>query len=935
MFTHLFFCSCRGAKVPTKSEPEEEKHKFPTHNPNDKESSPFPSLPTDQDSGKLKIPKADSGSEPESSDESKIIDELFDNDPRFGIPDEIESVESSNSIQKNILYTSKKGFVADMDKKETKFLGEGMISVPDDKISLKAYRIRFNWDNKLMKATGKKDPKDKKNILAPPLLQYEDDIYLAKRVLYNTESEKAFANGIISPQKEGIIRAGKLKKTNDEHFYIKDGSFSTCRLENPHYKIIAPKAKVIKDDRVITGPFWLQFGNVPTPLGFVYSAFRITKKRESGVLFPDFGLKSVKGFYLNDFGYYFAINKYLGLAFQGGFDSESGDTYIKIPFEYNNRYKYGGIVDYNLQMEQFRDTHILTWKHETKYKKGGKFTSDIMIRHEVADDYYLKNSSDKKSDSSTNSDINYSRKDIFGIPYSLNIGLHHDKKFGRRVKDIYGHDKDKDEMSNEEKESELDRTRIIMPSVTLNSVPFYLFNPFGTFSSNVITKTNVTHSVEFKYEKSKIPDFWKFIKGMPKSLSEGKKEGDTHYGIMQKVPLSTTATIFKHFQLTPNFTWTERWYFEKFEYEYDDTKKEVVAKKVTPGFYRVGEYNMGAGLETNLEARYYFKKNSRLEALRHKMTPGLSFTFSPGFGQERLGYFQKEFNYYDKKIETKYAFDNIYGEPPPNAQAILGMSIKNILELKVKEDDMGEGKKNSKIIKILKSFDVKSGYDFLAEKYKLKNIEFEASTSLFDDHVNLKVTTQVDPYIYKVVDGEMEKIDDYAWNYGKKLGELRKATFDAEFILKPEEEKEESFVIKDRADRYVDFDIPWNLRANYHIAYHKESYLEVSERLKKEQKTRLLDPNKKIEPYDRITEHNIRFDGEISLTKKWKLSTSVLYNIKKKKFEDPTIGIFRDLHCWELRINWRPLYYKESLEFMLRVKADILKYIKYKSRGKM
>jgi hypothetical protein len=45
-----------------------------------------------------------------------------------------------------------------------------------------------------------------------------------------------------------------------------------------------------------------------------------------------------------------------------------------------------------------------------------------------------------------------------------------------------------------------------------------------------------------------------------------------------------------------------------------------------------------------------------------------------------------------------------------------------------------------------------------------------------------------------------------------------------------------------------------------------------------------------------------------------------------------SIGIVRDLHCWEMSFGWVPTGYLKSWNFTIRVKASVLADLKYERR---
>ncbi len=860
--------------------------------------------------------------------------------------------QSSQAIGKDLYYISKKGIEIDIDRKTSTFLGEGTLM--QEKTVFKAGKIHFDWGKKLMSGCG---IMKQGTLYAPPIVQQKKDFYLAKRVLYNTETEKTFVTDVVSPQKEGILTAKKVKKDQEKLFYAEDIQFSTCKLENPHFSLNAKKAKIIKDDRAITGPFWMHFGGIPSPLGFCYSVFKITEKRESGFLFPDVGFNSVEGIYINDFGYYFAPNDYIGLAIKSGLDSQYGNIYFNIPFLYAKRYDFNGKVDYKVSIEQFRDIHTFSWSHKSEDKSWGVLNVDTNFKYEKEEKnkngesmHFLYGPKRRASheENYTNADINYNCRKFLFLPWNLNLNLHHDKRFGRTVDGKTDH-----ELTLEEKESTKDRTKIIFPSITLKTDDIYLFSFLNNTSiPKAISNINFSHKLEFKYEKSGIEDFGKFIRSLQKGFMKNIKYGRlkrqsltnpflngpvTHYGAMHTIPLSTNFTIFKHFSVKPYFTWKERWYLYKLTHAYDFGNKKIMKSDLKDGVYRVGEYDTGIDLQTSLEFRHLFAKENFLRAFRHKVTPIIGFNYSPGFGLDKTGYYQRVFNYYTKKLEKQYKFDDLYGSPKIDPEALITFKLRNIIDFKIRDKDDYEKSKN---VKLFKTLDFSTAYNLLAERYKLKNLHINTSSGFWDDKINIKTDFEIDPYRYDNIDGKMEKIDDFTWNYGGFLGEVRKAKFNIELNLKPEKdenekEKDKKYpFIRRSADKYIDFDIPWNIRVAYNIEYHKLSPVEKVEYNLEQKRKKWLDKNMVVKPRRNIIGHSILVNGDIDLTKKWKLNLSVLYNIKDDKFEEPKIGISRDLHCWQLQISWSPFTYTNSLDFVLRVKANILKSIKYRSRGK-
>jgi hypothetical protein len=68
------------------------------------------------------------------------------------------------------------------------------------------------------------------------------------------------------------------------------------------------------------------------------------------------------------------------------------------------------------------------------------------------------------------------------------------------------------------------------------------------------------------------------------------------------------------------------------------------------------------------------------------------------------------------------------------------------------------------------------------------------------------------------------------------------------------------------------------------------------------------------------------------VTKNWKIGFNSGYNLDTKEFTPTQLNIYRDLHCWDLSINWIPFGTYQSYRVDLKVKASILQDLKLTRR---
>ena len=60
-------------------------------------------------------------------------------------------------------------------------------------------------------------------------------------------------------------------------------------------------------------------------------------------------------------------------------------------------------------------------------------------------------------------------------------------------------------------------------------------------------------------------------------------------------------------------------------------------------------------------------------------------------------------------------------------------------------------------------------------------------------------------------------------------------------------------------------------------------------------------------------------NSTINITKKWRISYSARFDLMKNDLINHRFSIYRDLHCWELALDWTPSGYANG--FYLRIQC--------------
>ena len=73
-------------------------------------------------------------------------------------------------------------------------------------------------------------------------------------------------------------------------------------------------------------------------------------------------------------------------------------------------------------------------------------------------------------------------------------------------------------------------------------------------------------------------------------------------------------------------------------------------------------------------------------------------------------------------------------------------------------------------------------------------------------------------------------------------------------------------------------------------------------------------------------------NSTIKLTEAWKIQYNARFDLIEQSLVSHTFSIYRDLHCWEMSLNWTPNGYASGLYLRINVKSPNL-VISIEQRG--
>jgi len=799
--------------------------------------------------------------------------------------------------------------------------GRGRVTYED--FELDADYIRVDQKNKIIFASGRIDPLTKRYIGRPISKQGKDKPVISDSLMFHYETKKGKIYNASSAQDGNYITGGQVKKLDSVQVAYRNIIFSTCDLPYPdtHFGIVITKG-IGEKNRIISGPAFLEIEGIPLPLAIPFGFFPKPDSRSSGVIIPTFGEDQKLGFYLRNFGYYIALNDYIDLTNTGTLYSK-GSYEVNTSARYLSRYKYSGNVSLSYSSTNYglpgdpasKDFHI-DWSHSQNPNSnpGTTFSASVnagtsgFFQHNPATEGYNLNN---LTSSSLRSSIAYG-KVWAGTPFNFTANLSHSQ-----------------DLVNKTVTLELPTFNFNMSTIS----PFDSKERVGT--QKWYQKITVGYSLQGTNKVNSIPEAQLF---KSETLTKRLQNGFQH-----NIPIGFNQNLLKYFQFSANVNYQEWWYFQTVHESFfrgSVPGRDSLVFDTLAGFKRASQYNLSASLSTKIYSTLNFK-NSNLMAIRYVATPSLSFSYHPDFSNPNYGYYQTAISSatipYPISYQRYSIFQNaVYGGPTAGKTAGLGLTIDNNIEAKMRAkstDTSGTDKK----IKILEGFTVSTFYNFAADSFKLSAISFSGHTSLFKQKLNISIGGSLDPYVTQVRDsitnGGIIKykipINRYTFQNGKfptltsfnvsASASLNPAVFKPQTNTTPTpgntlqnmnpEQAAKLALLNSDPSAYVDFNVPWNLSINYSFNYNN-SYIST------------------------FITNTVQLSGDVNITPKWKVQYTTNYDIRAGKLSSATsFGIYRDLHCWDLSMQWLPFGYYKSYNVTLRVKATILQDLKLTKRS--
>lgn len=834
-----------------------------------------------------------------------------------------DSLINNSSLESPVFSGGRDSIVKDFNvdgRKMMYYYGDVKVNYGDIEIS--ADYMAFDVDSKTVFAKGLPDTSG--TIKGKPVMKQGQKQYEMESVYYNFNSEKAKIKNMITQEAEGFLHGQYIKKMPDNSINIAKGKYTTCDHEHPHFYLKMSTAKVINGgEKTVFGPAYVVLEDVPTPFALPFGFVPKFGGRASGLLMPTYGEEAARGFFMRGLGYYFVFSDHFDVAATGDIYS-MGSWAGQLNARYNKRYKYNGTLSIAYQNDQtgekgqpdfFQTKNFsMQWSHsmDAKARPGTTFRASVNFSSPSYNQYNNQTNIQTALQNQISSSISYG-KTWAGTPFSLTINALH---------------------SQNSRDSSY---AVTLPNLTFTVNRIYPFKRkervgkekfYESFAFNY--STTLENKMSFKASEVGEPDFFKKMKnGMRHNFSFG-------------LP---SFTIAKYIQGAPSINYGMNWYFTDCEKVFNQETQELETIYSDPlsTFGITQNFSAGLSLSTRLYGKFVFGKNRKVEAIRHMVTPSITFSAQPDMGTAANGYTQM--SYVDangiQHVVNYNKYEGQINSPPGRGKnAAMSFSLGNNVEAKIrdKNDTTGTGTRK---VKIIDQLAIGGSYNFLADSLNLSNISMNMNTTIFGK-LGLNVNATFDPY---AIDQYGKKINTFniVKEGGFKLARLTNASASFSYSFSGEGKGRLGADYKDPNARtnnmggnetsqsqastyqrvyynpmtgeyipggwvyYMNPNVPWSINTNFNYSYSR-NYQYANEQL--------------------LTKHNhmmtLGLSGQIRLTDALNVNMNSGVDLMKMKLTTTQLSASYDLHCFSISVSWVPNGQWESWSFRINAKASAL-----------
>ena len=812
----------------------------------------------------------------------------------------------------------------------------GNANIEQENTSLSSGFIEINWQNNMLNAQPFSETLSFQEPNFPVILEKGKDPMTGDEMIYNLKTKKGKIKKGKTKADDGHYTGTQIRNQSDKVVFIENSTYTTCDLDTAHFHFESKKMKIVQNDLVIAKPIILHLGQIPI-LGIPLGIFpHKGGQRHSGWIMPSYGDNKNRGQYIQGLGFYWAPSDYWDTKVTMGFGDKQGITLRSNTF-YRVRYKFSGSLNFfNRQYlssgqkditklgEQKSKSTTIKWTHKQEMRNHQTFNANAT--YSTSGEYNKKFglSLSDRMDQKAISNISYSKrwpksKNSFSASYYSNNDLLIDEK------------------TNPESRFYVNPSRS-GTQLNLGNKRFPKFsfrhgqsNLFPTSSENKRWFNTITWNYGLNYSNTE-RDYYKSVEidsAFHWEMNEDstlKKYNEQNNGWLHTSSINAPQKLFKYISINPSLNLKSAWVNQTLDgiwngVSFDKNVKKGFAARTT------GSFSMNAN--TKVYGLIGIPVGP-LRAIRHVVSPSVGYSWTPDFSKplfgKNLGYVIKEIDSTSKNIFHDRFAGTMAGNTPTTERKSMTFSVNNIFQAKIKN---GADEKKVDLF----SWRMNSSYNFAADSMQIANLRSNIRSKLagklnldlsmthdFYDY-NEKTKKRVNRLIKKQILGNKNsilypRITSMRFSTGFRLKSKqwinsvneqnlnRDTTYTDDDLAGPGLDE-----LKEKVNNSLNNKNLWNTNISLSYTYSA------------------LNPSNTSKNFWANT------NSSFNLTKKWRVSYRARFDLLKRDLVNHSFSVYRDLHCWELSLNWTPNGIGQGINFKLNVKSPTLRDLKIEKRG--
>lgn len=844
----------------------------------------------------------------------------------------------SNGIDAPVKYSAEDSLVYDAESGTAYLYGNSKVDYENMKLT--SDKVHMNLDKSTVRATGTVDSTAEGGIKGKPVFTMGKDEYKSDTMAFNFKSKKGLIKGVYTEQQDGFLSGEVGKRDSTGSIYLQHGRYTTCDKPHPDFYIALSRAKVRPGKDVVFGPAYLVVADVPLPLAIPYGFFPFSKKYSSGFIMPSYGDESDRGFYLRDGGYYFAISDKWDLKLLGEIYTK-GSWGVSAASNYRKRYRYSGSFLFSYQDSKTGDKGLPDFAEQESFKiqwnhrqdpKANPYSS-LAASVNFATSSYERNNLNSMYNPQTLTQSTRTSSVSWSTGFSsIGLSLSATTNLAQNMRDS--------------------SIQITLPDLNISLSRFYPFK-----RKHLVGKERWYEKISMSYTGQLANS----ISTKEDKLLHSNLIKDWKNAFQHTIPVQANFTLFNYINVTPSFNFTDRMYSKKVTRGWDNTLQKEVVRDTIYGFHNVYNWSMNVGASTKLYGFWVPNRKlfgDKIQAIRHVITPQVSFSYSPNFGARRYGYYDS-YQYTDasgnvKLVEYSPYQDELYSVPGKYKTEMISWDVSNNIEMKVKSDKDTTGYKK---ISIIDELGASMSYNAAADYHRWSDLSMRLRLKWWKNYT-FSMNAQFATYAYELdANGKPYVGNHTEWGYGR-LPRFQGMSQNFSFTLNPEKlkkwfgrkddkdddkvsvdsdgpdtniesnmdddlekgkyaaKKKRGNIAETDDDGYMSFNMPWSLTIGYGITMRENTAGRF---------------NTKTMRYPYKFTQTLNFSGNIRISDGWNINFSSGYDFENHAMSMTTASLSRDLHCFNMSASVVLAPYT-SYNFTFRCNAatltDALKYDK-------